>query len=187
MEPSPQTYEQIGRLSSAWSYLEAVTDQTIWGILHLDDRLGPLITSRLDMRGRWDLILEWAPRKHSAGDVKELRDINIDIRTVNVDRNIIVHGIIHAMVNIPGRKPAPPYTIAGKTGDNIPFVRAPCWTVSRGAEAGKNFPVSTQAVDIVCQNIQSIGERVQEFNKRFSYYKMVTPMPDVEKNWPKPL
>lgn len=57
MEPSPQTFEEIGRLCVAWSYLEHVTEQTIWGVLELDDKLGPLITTRLDMRGRWDLIL----------------------------------------------------------------------------------------------------------------------------------
>jgi hypothetical protein len=186
MEPSPQTMEEVGRLCAAWSYLEMVTEQTIWGILDLNDKIGPIITYKLDMRGRWTLLTEWAPRKHTAADVKELSNINADVITANTDRNIIVHGRMHALAktNLPVKPPS--YTLL--QDENITgYERIPCWTVYRGPQAGKNFPVSKSAVETVLLNIQTIGKRVANFNTRFGYTKTVTPMLDVEPDWPKPL
>lgn len=157
MEPSPETFEEVGRLCAAWSYLELVTEQSIWGVLEVADKLGPVITSRLDMRGRWQLLLEWAPRKHEHRDLDELRSINVDMAAVGTDRNIIVHGIIHASMAL-HEKP-PPYTILGAAGATMPFHRPPCWTVARGPNAGKNFPISKKAVETVRLNIQKVGKR----------------------------
>lgn len=70
---------------------------------------------------------------------------------------------------------------------DIDFARVPCWTVARGPQAGKNFKVSKTAVEIVRTNIQNIGKRVLEFNERFGYVKTVTPQPDYELDWPKPI
>jgi hypothetical protein len=185
MEPLPQTFEEVGRLCAAWSYLELVTEQAIWGILEVDDKIGPVITYRLDMRGRWSLLMEWAPRKHVGGDITELASINADIATVNTDRNIIVHGIVHALARTNLETKPPPYTILD---ENITgFERVPCWTVSRGSGAGKNFPISKNAVETARLNIQKVAKRVATFNARFNYTKTVTPMPDVEVDWPKPL
>ena len=45
MEPSSNTFMEVGRLCSAWSYVEWLTEQTVWGILvprHSDfDGLNP--------------------------------------------------------------------------------------------------------------------------------------------------
>jgi hypothetical protein len=186
MEPSPQTMEEVGRLCTAWAYLEMVTEQTIWGILGIDEKIGPIITYKLDMRGRWSLLIEWAPRKHTAADLKELSNINSDVVTVNADRNIIVHGIIHALAKTNLTAKPPSYFVL-PTENITKFERIPCWTVSRGAGAGKNFPISKAAVETVRLNIQNVGKRVADFNTRFGYTKTVTPMPDVESGWPKPL
>jgi hypothetical protein len=186
MEPSAKTMEEIGRLCGAWAYLEQVTEQTIWGILEVDDKIGPVITHRLDMRGRWSLLMEWAPRKHIAADLEELSKINTDVATINTDRNIIVHGIIHALARTTLTTRPPPYTILDN--ENIKgFERVPCWTVSRGSGAGKNFPISKDAVETVRLNIQKVGRRVATFNAQFGYTKTVTPMPDVQSGWPIPL
>jgi hypothetical protein len=186
MEPSPQTFEEVGRLCTAWAYLEHVTEQTIWGVLEVDQKVGPVVTYRLDMGGRWSLLTEWAPRKHFPADVKVLSDIAAQVRTVNTDRNIIVHGLIHAEMELPNQEPKPaPYTIVGKAGERLPFKRIPCWTVTRGPEAGKNFPISKEAVERVRLNIQKIGRDVVSFNARFNYTSTVTPMTEVEKDWPK--
>jgi hypothetical protein len=182
IEPLPATMEEIGRLCAAWSMLELRTEQTIWGILEVEDKIGPIITSRLDMRGRWQLILEWAPRKHSLTEVQELRTIDADVATVNVDRNIIVHGLIHAS----GRQKQPTPT-TGIPAEDVDFSRVPCWTIARGPQAGKNFKVSKTAVEVVRTNIQNIGKRVFKFNERFGYMKTVTPQPDYEFDWPKPI
>jgi hypothetical protein len=185
-EPTAKTMEEIGRLCGAWSYLELVTEVTLWGILEVDAKIGPVITYRLDMRGRWSLLMEWAPRKHATADLQELSNINTDVTTVNTDRNIIVHGIVHALAKTNLGANPPPYTVLD--AENITeFERVPCWTVSRGSAAGKNFPLSSGAVETVRLNIQKVGRRVATFNARFGYVKTVTPMPGIEVGWPKPL
>jgi hypothetical protein len=94
-EASPAIFQEVGRLCSAWSFLEKRTENMLWGILDADERLGPIITWRLDLRGRWQLILKHAHKKHGADQIKELRNMNKDIVVVTRDRNIIVHGLIH--------------------------------------------------------------------------------------------
>jgi hypothetical protein len=181
-EPSAGTMEEMGRLCGAWSFLELQTEMAIWGILGVADKLGPVITSRLDMRGRWQLLLEWAPRKHKPKELEELRLLNSDVTNVNVDRNIIVHGLVHAV----GRR-KDGGVIHGVDPKDIEYDREPCWTISRGPQAGKNFPVSKKAVEIVRVNIQTVGHKLRKFNARFGYTHKVTPMPEVEKGWPKPI
>src|ERR1700730_5237407 len=102
MEPSIETFEEIGRVCAAWDYLESVTEATVWGIIDADERLGPVITARLDLRGRWQMILEHAPKKLDAGKCEVLRKINKDLTPVMRDRNIIVHGLIHASIVVEG-------------------------------------------------------------------------------------
>jgi hypothetical protein len=98
---------EIRRLCMAWAFLERVTERTIWGILDVDEKIGPVITYRLDMRGRWALLMDWAPRKHIGADLKELSEVNADVGTVNTDRNIIVHGIVHALAETNLQVPPP--------------------------------------------------------------------------------
>lgn len=73
MEPSPETFKEIGVLCVAWSSLEKCAEATIWGLLVADEKLGTVITGRLDLRARFELILQHAPKKHSPADVQELR------------------------------------------------------------------------------------------------------------------
>ena len=177
--------EEIGRLCAAWSHLEHETEVTLWGILGADDKLGPFITWRLDMRSRWQMILENAPKKHNEDDLKELRGINKDLTPAARDRNIIVHGLVHALLQLP-----PGGIPRGVPITNIEqhaMLRVPCWTVFRGAEAGKNFPVSTTAVEIVRTNLQKLGQRVTAFNIRHNYDQPPRTDPTIEKDWPKPL
>jgi hypothetical protein len=142
---------EIRRLCMAWAFLERVTERTIWGILDVDEKIGPVITYRLDMRGRWALLMDWAPRKHIGADLKELSEVNADVGTVNTDRNRIVHGIVHALAETNLQVP-PPSSIL-PTENIVGFVRVPCWTVTRGPGAGKNFPISTKAVETVRFNV----------------------------------
>ena len=167
----------------AWSHLEARSEITLWGILEADERLGPIVTDRLDLRGRWDLILVHARKKHNSDDIERLRAINKDLVTVTRDRNIIVHGLVHARMIT--NKPL-------QSGDKIPggtelqhlFVRPPCWTIFRGADAGKNFLISTAAVTIVRENIHTIEKRVTQFNKDH-HYAARRPLGDIlEAGWP---
>jgi hypothetical protein len=103
------------------------------GILDVDERLWPIITWRHDLENRWKLILQYAPKKHDKDACDSLRKIKKQL-TIKVirDRNIIVHGLVHAMAEI--RNPQPE---ADNTIDAPVFVMPPCWS-----EAGKNCPIS---------------------------------------------
>lgn len=185
-EPSASTFEQVGRLCAAWSYLETVTEQTVWGIIGIDSKVGRFITWRLDLRGRWQLILDEATNKHTADDQKFLRNINKRVGIVTRDRNIIVHGVIRALVPLdPAAKQG---EVAAKTGDpSLSFSLVPCWTVFRGAEAGKNFPISNNAVEMVLLNVQKTAKEIVDFNVRHKYSAINFPALTVEASWPKSL
>ena len=186
MEPSSQTMEEIGRLCSAWAYLEAATEQTVWGVIGADAKIGCFITWRLDLRSRWQIILDEAPNKLSEEDQTTLRVINRDIKPAAHDRNVIVHGLIHAAAVIDG--PAPPAgTVLGPLGEKYKFARTPCWTTFRGAGSGKNFPISTTAVKIVRENIQKIAKQVVQFNSGHGYANTNQHSDKIENDWPKPL
>jgi hypothetical protein len=169
-EPSSDTKAEIGSLCGAWAYLEIVTEQAIWGILKLDMKIGPLVTWRLDMKMRWDLILKVAD-DHIPAESAFLRKLNKGVVACTRDRNIVVHGVVHALI---------------KDGD--PNQPKAFWTVFRGAEAGKKFPISTAAVRIVRENVQYIGHQLAAFNERHKFSPANHPGGGVEQtDWPKPL
>jgi hypothetical protein len=138
------------------------------------------------MRGRWQLILEYAPTKHDKTSVQMLRDINKDVALIAHDRNIV--GLVHATIETTERNvKLGTFVKVGKVGDPMKFGRPPCWTIFRGADAGKNFPISAKAVEIIRLNVQSVAERVVAFNQSHGYIKTAEPRDQIETEWPKPL
>jgi hypothetical protein len=113
--------------------------------------------------------------------------MNKDIINVSRDRNIIVHGLIHGEAIIPGPRPEHGTAIPGGTIPSFPFSRPPCWTIFKGDDKGKSFPVSFEAVRIVHSNIDILAERLRQFNKTHGYQTVSTISGGVEANWPKPL
>lgn len=183
MEPSNETMIEVGRLCAAWSCLESTTETTIWGILDADEKLGPVITWKLDLRGRWQLILEHASKKHSSNDIDFLKKISKVLTVVTRDRNIIVHGLIHSVATL---KEGVDKNKNLDASDLI-FSFPPSWTIFRGSEAGKSFPVSTDATKVVRENIQQIHFALGSFNERHKYQKGTVPKPFAEDNWPIPI
>jgi hypothetical protein len=62
------------------------------------------------------------------------------------------------------------------------------WSVFRGADAGKKFPVSTFAAQTTRENIQLLCRRMEEFNDRHLYWNITHGREGVEQqNWPKRL
>jgi len=185
MEPSSKTFEEMGRLTTAWSYLESTTEYTIWGMLGLTAELGPVVTWRLDLHQRWQLIMERAPEKHDAQAVQELKQIGQHLSTLTRDRNIIMKGVVHAKVSLPDNGEPKGYgrTLAN-AGDPLPFLVQPCWTIYRGGSKAKNYPISDHAVAIVRENVQLIASRIVDFNVRHGYKTATMPVEDVEGNWP---
>ena len=184
-EPSTKTLEQMGRLCIAWTFLESVSEITLRGILG-EEEYARSKTSRLDMGKRWEMILEHAPKKHSGEEIKRLQEINEIIPVVTRDRNIIVHGLVHAKISLPTNVTPPPGTTLGGTGEALSFARPPAWTIFRGKEAGKSFPISTNAVEIVQTNIQSLGKKVTIFNSKHNY-RAKDGSDGIEADWPKSL
>lgn len=160
---------EVGSLCGAWAFLEIVTEQAIWGILKLDSKVGPHVTWRLDMKMRWELLLK-VSAEHLPGEVSFLRKANKAVTVCTRDRNIIVHGVIHALLE-----------------DGDPTKPVSFWTVFRGADAAKKFPVSAKAVSIVRDNIQKIGRDMQAFNARHNFKDHSLTGGHAEQNWPKPI
>lgn len=169
-EPTRKTKQEIGSLCQAWAYLEVLTERAIWGMLKLDDTHGPLVTWRLDMKMRWEMLLNKAP-EHIPDEMEFLRKMNKDVTTCTRDRNIIVHGLIHARL------------VVGDHSEAKAF-----WSVFRGADAGKKFPVSAFAAQTTRENIQLLCRRMDEFNERHLYWNITHDGAGVEQqNWPKRL
>ena len=182
MQPAAATLEEIGRLCAAWSYLEGRTEQLVWGLLNLKPEAGRKLTWELDMKRRWALVTKHAAKKHSLPDIEMLKQYNKDAATIAQDRNIIVHGLMHAAAisRIPGKT-------ADLSTEEVEYVRVPCWTVFRGGDAGKNYPVSANAVKLVRENIQRLGKKVTEFNFRFNYLGTSDHNKEIEEGWPAPI
>ncbi len=183
-EPSEATYIEIGRLCSAWSFLEAVAETTLWGLLNVEERLGKIFTWQLDLRKRWEMILEHAPAKVDAVALDELRALNRLITIASRDRNIVVHGIVHAQAAIDISSART--NIQVPAGADITWIRVPCWTVFKGADKGKNFPISTDAVRVVRTNVQKIAHRLRAFNAQHHFSDNFTANKEIETGWPKP-
>ena len=168
IEPTIETKMEIGSLCMAWAYLENLSERALWGMLKLDDTHGPLVTWRLDMRARWQMLLEHVAEK-CPNEASFLRKTNKLVATATRDRNIMVHGVVHSVA---------------KTDDKNP---AAFWTVFRGADAGKKFPVSATAAKTTRKNIQFLCRGMEAFNERnkypANYYKGLISSP-LEKNWP---
>jgi hypothetical protein len=152
----------------AWAYLEVLCEQTLWGMLKLDKTHGPLVTWRLDMRARWQMILDKSNGLFSSEDEKIIRQINKGVTIAARDRNIIVHGVIHSIIATNDLKRPEAF-----------------WTVFRGADAGKKFTVATIFVQIVCENIQLLCKRMEKFNKDHSYQSTSLEPRVPEQGWPK--
>ena len=187
MEPSPETFREIGRLCAAWAYLEAVSEITLWGILKISEELGETFTWRQGMRERWQMIVREAKKRPSNGDYETLKSISKLVSGAIRDRNIVIHGVIHAIVEVQGERPPPGTALPGGLNPDVKFNRVPCWTIYIGEDAGKNFPLSTQAVAIIRENIGKITDQVMDFNKSHSYTEHTNPKETVEAGWPTPL
>ena len=186
MEPSQETLAEIGALCIAYSYLESRAEATIWGILNTDERIGTILTGRLDLRSRFQLIVDHAEEKHTELQVQELKEINKALVKIIRDRNIIVHGIVHAEVNVQ-TKPRRGEIISNDLSLPYPMSRIPCWTIFKGADAGKSFPISRDAVRTVRQNVQNVAERLRIFNSFFQYHDSAKPSGFIETQWPERL
>jgi hypothetical protein len=166
LPPIPnEVHEEVGKLCIAWAFLELETERTIWAILDVDARIGPLLTWRRDIRSRWEMILSYAPKKHPQEDIQFLKTINKSLIDISRDRNIAVHGTAH-------------YDREKQTQ---------CWTVWRGVEAGKTFPISATAVRIIRSNINKLSSALVQVNDRHSYLVCSDPEENIEADWPKPI
>jgi hypothetical protein len=182
MEPTPKTFELIGRLCAGWAYLESLSEATIWGVLEIDVSLGKIITWPKDLTQMWTLLISEAPSRLTEDDVMFLKAINKKLVDLTKDRNIVVHGVVTAQAIIDEPAPEPYSKVTPKT-HTIP----PAWTVFRGQHAGKRFPISEDAVEIIYSNILKVCDELSEFNARHGFRITYFPYPEHNDEWPKRL
>lgn len=181
MEPSPETFREVGRLCAAWAFLESLSEITLWGILKIDQDLGQTFTWRLGMRERWQMIVREAKRRLPQQDHEELNEIKKMLVSPMRQRNIVIHGVINATAAFQDQSPPHGTNIPA---DSIKFARHPCWTIFIGEDAGKNFKMSTQAVLMIIENIHKITNRVVAFNNSHSYTTRTKFHETLEEGWP---
>jgi hypothetical protein len=187
-EPSDLTRKEIGSLCMAWAFLEFHSEATLWGITGITQPIGEIFTWRMPLRDKWNMITKVAKKNLSEDEYKELKEINRYLVQASRDRNIIVHGIVHAVVSSPVENLSYGDAV-GPTEEIDPssFVRIPCWTIFIGEDAGKNFAVSNSAVEMVRVNIQKIAQMVIDFNKKKGFTTTSQILGGVEQTWPTPL
>lgn len=185
-EPSDRTRQEIGSLCFAWAFLELHSEGTLRGITSITPEQARIFSLKMAVQEKWNLICRQGQLVFSPEDQSTVNNIRAAISKAADDRNIIIHGVVHA--GIMTDSPDMPYGEAMPASKfrDIPFYRQPCWTIFKGTNAEKNFPISSQAVEIVRSNIQLISAKVLAFNKRKNFTVMPAMSEAIEPDWPKP-
>ena len=170
----------------AWSYLEMLSEKTLWGILGLNDTLAEAFVWRMQLSSKWQAIKREARKALPEADYFALKALGTAVEACARDRNIVVHGVVHAMAKIDGPKP-PSGTVIGSHEEPPNFVVQPCWTIFMGEDAGKNFLISSEAVEIITKNVQSVAQRILAFNQEHNFNAGTSMKSALEAGWPKPL
>ena len=169
LEPLMATYREVGRLCTAWAFVEMLTEVTLLGVLDLSVELTETLIWPMTLQKRWATITKAARSKLPPEAANAARRLEKMVRQVGRDRNIVVHGLVHAKVF--------------SSGD----VREVCWTIFMGEDAGRNFPVSVSAARIIRLNAQQLGSEIGAFNIRHGFNRRSAQRIEVERDWPKPL
>lgn len=170
-------FEQIGRLCSSWAAFEAYTEIAIVGITEVDPWSSPTLS--MGVERMWKHLIREAPKKHGPDEITVLQEINADFVLVKEDRDIVIHGYITAVASDFKRDGLKYFTEI--------FSAPPSWTVYRGPNAGKRFPLSLEAVQIITNNVEKLSERIKAFNHRHGYKEFAFPEELAQGEWPKPL
>ena len=184
-EPSNETFAAVGHLCVAWSFVEMQSERVLWGILGLNAELSEAFVWRMGLLQRWQMIVREARKKFTEDEVEELKTIKKLVDTTQRDRNIVIHGVVHAEARLP-KKPKSGEVI-GTTQNPPPFERVPCWTIYMGDDAGKNFPVSTESVRTIIENAEKIQKLLGAYIDRKGFTSGTPLAETVEEDWPERL
>jgi hypothetical protein len=186
-EPSEITYQKIGALCVAWAFLEMQTEIALRGMLGLNDSQTKVLVWNLKLTDRCAKLKSIAKERLSGLELEELDTLCTKIAKTADDHNIIIHGIVHAAIYHPKQLPPEGFTTIHDALHEQKVVQVPCWTIFQGNGKGKNFPISSDAVEVVCSKVKTLGFSLKEFNKRnnFKFSPMLSD--HVERDWPKPL
>ncbi len=186
VEPSEQTHIEVGRLCAAWAALEVETEVLIWGMLKIDQSVGEFLTWKLGIRERWQLVVKIAKRVLGKDDALILRKIQGQVESVANDRNVVVHGLVYAEMR--HTVPGPRGTVVEKVAmPGLQFITPPSWRVFMGPHANIRFPISTEAVRIIRENVQGLLDQVTKINNKQGFEKYSASPTEVAQDWPKKL
>jgi hypothetical protein len=91
----------IGRFVVAWSRLDHSLDEVIWSLLRFPVDDGRVITARLDLTYKLNLLRGLAQRRLSKDDLGALSEIIKRINDLNEFRVLIVHGLLVTVKDTP--------------------------------------------------------------------------------------
>lgn len=88
------TLAEIGRLCAYWSFAESMVENMVWDALELSPEAGEIVTTKADMRGRFDLL---SRSTKAVGASEEYRQAVSELRAIfkglQERRNLHVHGL----------------------------------------------------------------------------------------------
>ena len=90
---TPEHERLVGQVIIAWGKLEAALDNIIWSIFKLKIEYGRIITNRLDVTGKCQMLRSLAPLALSDPDAADLIEVITDIESWKDARNMIAHGM----------------------------------------------------------------------------------------------
>lgn len=163
-----------------------LTERTLWGLLDLNERLAQAFVWRTQMLSRWQIIKRVGRDFLSEEDFRKLMDIKKSVETCARDRNIVVHGVVNATITLESST-LPRGAIAVNLPAETTFVQPPSWVIFMGEDAGKNYPISTRAVETIISNVNKVGKDLLEFNQIHGFLSGTETSVAAEANWPKPL
>jgi len=160
-----------------------ISERTLCGVLRITPDISKALIWHLPLRQRWQVIVRESKSRLPVEKVELLRQLSKRIEKIARDRNIVVHGVIHAKISAVSKT---------KRGDKLPlrqaeYSRAPCWTIYIGEDAGKNFPISKLALQKIIANIQNVTNELEVFNSEHNFVIGTDPDDYVQTDWPKSL
>jgi hypothetical protein len=90
---TPEHFQAIGELTAQWSFLEWQIEAAIWLLLPADESEGRIVTTRMNIRPKTEILALLARLKLPVPDRKGLSALMTKIVTAHDKRNKVIHGL----------------------------------------------------------------------------------------------
>ena len=145
---SAEHLRSIGLVTVQWSYLEAVIEFGLWGLLSLTQFKGRNVTTHIGHITRIEILMNLIGEEPGAEAREELAALVKQIEVARIDRNKIAHAVY-----IDGGEPK--------------YAHAMRHTARSGLKTKVDF-LTTEQIDAIANNILKVRVELQEFLDRYS-------------------